>query len=130
MRRYPLAYSLVVLPISIARWSPTSHKKVAFMFFGDTIYNLSGAINVLLFLIVRPKLLLFPPPEDFSEPEASPLGRPTTGSVAKSHRGHGHTASPQSVEIELRDVGDPPFNGNTITVALSRIDSERSDGSV
>ena len=53
MPRYPLAYSFVVLPISIARWSLISHKKVALaaMFFGNTVYNLSGAINVLLFLI-------------------------------------------------------------------------------
>jgi len=36
------------------------------------MFNLSGAINVLLFLIVRPQLLLFSrisPPEEFSEPE-------------------------------------------------------------
>ena len=100
------------------------------MFFGETVYNLSGAINVLLFLIVRPKLLLFPPPEDFSVPEASVLVRPTIGSAAKYHRGHAHTASPQSIGMELESVGDPPLNGNTVTVALSRIESERSDGSV
>jgi hypothetical protein len=71
--RYPLAYSLEVLPISIARWSLNSHKNVASatIFFGETVYNLSGAINVLLFLIVRPQLLLFPRPEDFNEPEAA-----------------------------------------------------------
>ena len=126
MSRYPLAYSLVVLPVSIARWSVISHKKVtpAATLFGDTVYNLSGAINVLLFLIVRPKLLLFPPPEDISEPEASVLGQPTTGSAEKCHCGHGHITSSRSVEMELRDVGDPPFNGNT------RVESERSDGSV
>ena len=108
MPRYPLAYSLVVLPISIARWSLISHKKVtsAAILFGDTVYNLSGAINVLLFLIVRPKLLLFPPPEDISEPEAAVLGRPTTGSEEKCHCGHGNTASPRSIEMELGVVGD------------------------
>jgi hypothetical protein len=31
------------------------------------MFNLSGAINVLLFLIVRPQLLLFTPPEELSE---------------------------------------------------------------
>ena len=103
---------------------------LATTFFAEIVYNLSGAINVLLFLIVRPKLLLFPPPEDFTEPETAILGRPTTDSAAKYHLGHGHTASPQSIAMELADVGDPPLNGNDITVALSRIASERSDGSV
>ena len=38
-------------------------------FFGSTMFNLSGAVNVLLFLLVRPQLLLFPRPGKFSEPE-------------------------------------------------------------
>ncbi|KAN0138425.1 hypothetical protein V8E53_003888 [Lactarius tabidus] len=61
---YPLAYSLVVLPLTIARWSLFNHKKVssAATFFGVSVFNLSGAINVILFLIVRPQLLLFSPP--------------------------------------------------------------------
>jgi hypothetical protein len=93
-------------------------------FFAETVYSLSGALNVLLFLIVRPQLLLFSPPEDFSEPEVVVLGRPTTGPAAKYHRGHGRTASPQSIGMELGNVGDPPLNGKTVTVALSRIKSE------
>ena len=100
---------------------------LAATFFAEIVYNLSGAINVLLLLIVRPQLLLFPPPEDFGEPGAAIL---TTESAAKYHLGHGHTTSPQSIAMELADVGDPPLNGNDITVALSRIASERSDGSV
>ncbi|KAI9453542.1 hypothetical protein BJY52DRAFT_1088953, partial [Lactarius psammicola] len=61
---YPLGYSLVVLPLSVVRWSLSSHKKVpsAATFFAVSMFNLSGAINVLLFLIVRPRLLLFSPP--------------------------------------------------------------------
>ncbi len=38
-------------------------------FFGDTMFCLSGAINVLLFLIIRPGLLLFPRPEELAGPE-------------------------------------------------------------
>jgi hypothetical protein len=34
-----------------------------------TVFNLSGAIDVLLFLIVRPQLLLFPRPEKLAEPD-------------------------------------------------------------
>jgi hypothetical protein len=32
------------------------------MFFGVSMFNLSGAINVLLLLFVRPRILLFIPP--------------------------------------------------------------------
>ncbi|KAI9435758.1 hypothetical protein H4582DRAFT_2168107, partial [Lactarius indigo] len=61
---YPLAYSFMVLPLSVARWSLFDHKNVSTggTVFAVSVYNLSGAINVLLFLIVRPQLLLFSPP--------------------------------------------------------------------
>jgi len=133
MLLYPLAYSFVVLPLSIARWSLFSHKDVspAATFFAVTIYNLSGAVNVLLFLIVRPQLLLFPSPEDFSEPEAVVLVQPTTGSAIFFEAEKYHRHSPQLIGMELRDDGDPPLNAN-VTVALSHIESgsERSDGTV
>jgi len=63
--RYPLAYSVVVLPLSVARWLLFSHHSVpsAATFFGVSTFNFSGAVNVILFLIVRPKLLLFTYPE-------------------------------------------------------------------
>ena len=68
---YPLAYSLVVLPVSIARWSSFNHKSVssAATFFAVSMHDLSGAINVFLFLVVRPQLLLFTPPEETIEHE-------------------------------------------------------------
>jgi len=68
---YPLAYSLVMIPDSVFRWLLFSHKSMpsAATFFGIIMFNLSGAINVLLFLIVRPHLLLFTPPEELVEPE-------------------------------------------------------------
>ncbi|KAH9052527.1 hypothetical protein EDB87DRAFT_1692237 [Lactarius vividus] len=61
---YPLAYTLVVIPLSVARWLLFNHKKVpsAATFFGIIMFHLSGTVNVLLFLIVRPRLLLFTPP--------------------------------------------------------------------
>ena len=33
------------------------------------MFYLSGAINVLLFLIIRPELLLFPRPKELPEPQ-------------------------------------------------------------
>ena len=61
----------MVIPLSVSRWLLFSHKNVpsAAILFGGMMFNLSGAINVLLFLIVRPHLLLFTPPEELSEPE-------------------------------------------------------------
>ncbi|KAI9434894.1 hypothetical protein H4582DRAFT_2080561 [Lactarius indigo] len=66
---YPLAYTLMVIPLTVSRWLLFSHKHVpsATTFFGLTMFNLSGALNVLIFLIVRPRLLLFIPPEEFGE---------------------------------------------------------------
>jgi hypothetical protein len=63
---YPLAYSFIVLPITIARWLLFSHHNVssAATFFAISIFYLSGAINVLLFLVTKPNLLLFPRPEE------------------------------------------------------------------
>jgi len=71
MLLYPLTYSLVVLPISVSRWLLFSHHNVssAAVYFGDAVYNLSGAIDVFLFLNVRPQLLLFPRPEKLAEPD-------------------------------------------------------------
>lgn len=79
---YPLAYSLVVIPLSVSRWLLFSHKNVpsAATFFGIIMFNLSGAINVLLFLIVRPHLLLFTSPEELGEPNLE-LANLNTGSV-------------------------------------------------
>jgi hypothetical protein len=59
----------MVLPLSVTRWLLFTNKKVptAATFFAVSLFNLSGAINVLLFLIVRPSLLLFSPPEEQAE---------------------------------------------------------------
>jgi len=87
MLYYPLAYSLVILPLSVARWSLIHNRNVpsAAMFFGLAMINLSGAVNVLLFLIVRPQILLFAPPEQPVEAEKQ-LSHLNTGPVAGTHR--------------------------------------------
>ncbi|KAH8977960.1 hypothetical protein EDB92DRAFT_1805358 [Lactarius akahatsu] len=66
---YPLAYSVMVIPLSVSRWLLFNHKNVpsATTFFGIIMFHLSGATNVLLFLIVRPRLLLFTPPDELGE---------------------------------------------------------------
>jgi len=101
---YPLAYSLIVIPLSISRWLQFDHKTVppAAIFFGQIMFNLSGAVNVLLFLIVRPHLLLFTPPEKLVEPEVE-LANPSTGPALFLDV---YTLSPQTMEAELELVND------------------------
>ncbi|KAI0276657.1 hypothetical protein BGY98DRAFT_984911 [Russula aff. rugulosa BPL654] len=79
---HPLAYSLIVVPFTVPRWLQFNFHEVspATVFFGFTMFNLSGAINVVLFLIARPRLLLFPRPEELPEPEIE-LARQGTGSA-------------------------------------------------
>ncbi|KAH9052532.1 hypothetical protein EDB87DRAFT_1722850 [Lactarius vividus] len=92
---YPLAYSLMVIPLSVSRWLHFGHKSVpsAATFFGLMMFNLSGAINVLLFLIVRPHLLLFTPPEgaqprpDWDSQTTHVIGSVTVeNTIAVSHK--------------------------------------------
>ena len=73
---YPLAYSLMIIPLSVSRWLQFNHKSVpsAAVFLSEIMFSLSGAVNVLLFLIVRPHLLLFTPPEELVEPEIGLAG--------------------------------------------------------
>ena len=122
--RYPLAYSLMVLPLSIARWSLFNHRKVssAATFFGVCLFNLSGAINVLLFLILRPQLLLFSPPEEYSECGVEPT---TSSAIFSDTANYEPGAQPTGIELMGR-VGDGIGNstlesGNII--APSYVDS-------
>lgn len=64
--RYPIAYSVVILPMSIVRWimfgslrssSIPSAATLAVV----TLFHLSGAVNVLLLVFARPGLLLLRP---------------------------------------------------------------------
>ncbi|KAH9176402.1 hypothetical protein EDB89DRAFT_1903194 [Lactarius sanguifluus] len=111
---YPLAYSLMVLPLTIARWSLFDYKKVssAATFFGVVMFNLSGTINVLLFLIVRPRLLLFSPPEEFSEPDVE-FHYSNTDSTISPDTNHSH--SPQPTEI-MRRGGSGPKVGPSVGI--------------
>ncbi|KAF8502226.1 hypothetical protein F5888DRAFT_1918935 [Russula emetica] len=71
MLLYPLAYSLIILPLTVAEEVQNNHPNVpeAYISFGVTLFYLSGVINVLLLLIVRPKLLLFPRPKELDGQE-------------------------------------------------------------
>jgi hypothetical protein len=71
MLGYPLAYAVVVLPMSVGRWllyanvetiengtaGPAAKKYSMLILAGACVFGLSGAVNVVLFLFTRPKLL-------------------------------------------------------------------------
>lgn len=62
MISYPLVFAVTTLPISVVRWrsgfGSTSRRMPTATFVVEFIYSLSGAVNVLLFLLTRPELLL------------------------------------------------------------------------
>jgi len=124
MLLYPLAYCLVVLPLTIARWSLFDHKKVtsAATFFAVSMFNLSGAINVLLFLIVRPQLLLFTRPVEFPEPEIDLSPRPLGDEIFTDAAKYQHSPAPTGTALADGGSRDSP--------ALSRVSASsrrRSD---
>jgi hypothetical protein len=60
---YPVVFAVTSLPLSVVRWSTafgssTKHRLAAATFAVEIIYSLSGAFNVLLFLLTRSGLLL------------------------------------------------------------------------
>jgi hypothetical protein len=84
------------------------------MFFGNIMFYLSGAINVLLFLMARPHLLLFPRPEELPGPDME-LALQGTGSAIFSDRANfQHGPEPTLV-----------YDGSRNSPALSRISSRR-----
>ena len=121
---YPLAYSFVVLPVSIARWSQFSGRDVpsAATFFGVSMHNLSGAVNVFLLLTARPQLLLLirPDPDELGEPEiglAPQYPQGTNDAIFPEMTNYRH--SPMPTTTALAD------GGNSATV--SRVSSRRVD---
>jgi len=64
MLLYPVAYTVLILPIAAARFSTWGGRKVPFeiTIFCDTIFLLAGLVNVVLFITTRPVL----PPQSIS----------------------------------------------------------------
>jgi len=123
---YPFVYSLVVLPVSVARWSQYNHKSIpsVALLFGLTVFNLSGAINVLLFLIIRPQLLLFAPPEQPIEHEIQiHLSRFNTDPVVPLGTAR-YDRKPEPTRIEsMSDLGEQFWKGSRNNVALPHVNS-------
>jgi len=123
---YPLAYAIVVLPVSIARWSQFSGRDVpsAATFFGVSMHNLSGAVNVFLLLTVRPQLLLLirPDPDELGEPEIglAPQNPQSTNDAISPEM-----ANSQHSPVTTTALADGSGCGNSATV--SRVSSRRVD---
>ncbi|KAG8969965.1 hypothetical protein FRC03_012418 [Tulasnella sp. 419] len=61
---YPLSYTILVLPMSIVRWStlpaqPVRTMPITMAVITNFAFGLSGFVNVFIFLLTRPTLLLF-----------------------------------------------------------------------
>jgi hypothetical protein len=84
------------------------------IFFGCFLFNLSGAINVLLVLIVRSRVLLFNDPD---------IGQPTDTSSATSNNAAKDKNSAQPAGLHIVDDEEwvPPLRGDDL--APSPIDS-------
>jgi len=127
---YPLVYSLVVLPLSAARWSQFSGRHVpsAATFFGVSMFNLSGAINVFLLLTVRPELLLLirPDQDDPDEPDIklAPQNPQPTGDAILLETIH-YQHSPMPTTTALTDTS---ASGNS--AAVSRANSRQISSAV
>jgi hypothetical protein len=104
---YPLTYSLIVLPLTVARWLLFSHHHVpsAATFFAFSTFHLSGAINVLLFLITRPELLLFPRPEELGGQEIQLTPAPQGTGPASFSSTSKFQHSPEPTSVALGDEG-------------------------
>ena len=57
------------------------------------MFNLSGAIDVLLFLNVRPHLLLFPRPERLAEPDIELAPQGTRSAALPADEGSGNSSA-------------------------------------
>ncbi|KAH9055184.1 hypothetical protein EDB87DRAFT_1344417 [Lactarius vividus] len=100
---YPLTYTIMVIPLSVSRWLLASHKSVpsATTILGSIMFNLSGALNVLLFLIVRPRLLLFTPPEELGESSVGLANTSTSSAIVPNMIEHDQSL--QSMRPGLMD---------------------------
>ena len=102
------------------------------MLFGNAMFNLSGAANVLLFLIIRPQLLLFGPLENSAEAEAQISGA-NTGSITVTHPDTTQCErSPETTTVGLVDDTEKPswnlaFEGPRKSGAPSRGSTQGSD---
>ena len=91
-----MAYSFIILPVSVVRWSSFSGRHIPdwATFFSVFMHDMFGATNVALLVLTKPNLLLFDRPED-----AEKRGR----TIVKRQRG-------QALGKEEEGSDDGPFS--------------------
>jgi hypothetical protein len=104
---YPLAYSLSVIPLSVSRWLKFTGHNVpsAATFFGVIMLNLSGAVNVFLFLIFKPRLLLFPRPDRLGDPEIELLPHGNSSAISTDTAKFQHSPEPTRAALAGEGTG-------------------------
>ena len=93
----------------------------AAIFFSVILADLSGAINVLLFLIVRPQLLLFPRPEELAEPNIELLNQGNSSAVFTDVEKFQHSPEPSLAAQAAQLVDESPRSGTV----QARVNSRR-----
>lgn len=120
--RYPVAYTFVVLPVSIVRWTTFTKHSVpdAATFFSIFLHDTFGAVNVILLLTTRQELLLFKDPREArAQHRATEMGRApeTSPSRASSSRSEdeirGADAQVNNLEPLEEDIGLGPGHPQT-----------------
>ena len=120
---YPLIFSFVILPVSAARWSQFSGRHVpsAATFFGVSMHDLSGAINVLLLLTVRPQLLLL------IRPNQDELGEHEIELTPQNPQCNGDAILPEAANYQHSPTTTalPDGSGSDNSTAVSRVSSRQ-----
>jgi len=99
MLLYPVAYTIIILPIAAARFSSFAGHDVPFevTIFCDTVFLLSGVVNVTVFMMTRRIL----PPNSFKIPNWSTSPQPIEESIGEVGSISGNSTSyPESYEAK------------------------------
>jgi len=120
---YPVAYTIVVLPVSIVRWATFTKHTVpdAATFFSIFLHDTFGAVNVILLLTTRQELLLFKDPREARAqhhatemgraPEVSPSRASSIRTVDEIRDADAQTNTLEPLEEDVGlSTGHPHFN--------------------
>ncbi|KAF9050156.1 hypothetical protein BJ165DRAFT_1525431 [Panaeolus papilionaceus] len=125
---YPLVYIICVIPNSACRWATFQGANVPYQLTlaANSIYNLSGTINLLLFLVTRPQLVVGPakPTTEAERPRVTPR-RSAHGHLADVSITHSATMSPD-LERYSPQPFEPPCVLAENTLAMSPVSHHTS----
>ncbi|KAI6151347.1 hypothetical protein EDD17DRAFT_1149644 [Pisolithus thermaeus] len=108
---YPLVYIIVVLPISASRFSQFRGHDVSYavLTFTDTLFELSGLFDTILYALTRPRLMSRRPLHD---PQSALVARITTGRMP--HDGKSNTEIDRSVLYDVPEFSQFPKSAQNV----------------